>query len=62
MLSEEVILPSTSKISQIKYKTTILNIYTSLCDYSDVYILMNGITAITGKVNNDAAKMPRRMT
>ena len=32
--------------SQIKFKTSILK--SSLCDYSDVYVLVNGTIAITG--------------
>ena len=38
--------------SQIKFKTTILK--SSLCDYSDAYILVKGKIPITG-VGNDAA-------
>ena len=32
--------------SQIKFKTSILK--SSLCDYSDVYVLVNGTITITG--------------
>ena len=39
--------------SQIKFKTTMLK--SSLCDYSDAYILVKGKIKITGKGNNEAA-------
>ena len=40
--------------SQIKFKTSMLR--TSLCDYNDAYILVNGIIAITAARDNDAAR------
>ena len=40
--------------SQIKFKTTILR--SSLCDYSDAYILVEGKIKITGGGENAAAK------
>ena len=39
--------------SQIKFKTTVLK--SSLCDYSDAYILVNGTIAITGAGDDAAA-------
>ena len=40
--------------SAIKFKTTKLR--SSLCDYSDAYILIMGTITITGAGDNDAAK------
>ena len=40
--------------SQIKFKTSMLT--SSLCDFSDVYILVSGTIAITGAGADDAAK------
>ena len=40
--------------SQIKFKTSMLK--SSLCDYSDTYILVSGTITITGDEDNDAAK------
>ena len=40
--------------SQIKFKTTMLN--SSLCDYSDAYILVKGKITITGRGADVAAK------
>ena len=40
--------------SDIKFKTTMLR--SSLCDYSDAYILIMGTITITGAGDNDAAK------
>ena len=40
--------------SQIKFKTTMLK--PSLCDYSDVYILVSGTITITGEGDNEAAR------
>ena len=40
--------------SQIKFKTSMLR--TSLCDYSDGYILVSGTIIITGEGNDDAAR------
>ena len=40
--------------SQIKFKTTMLK--SSLCDYSDAYILVKGKIAITGVGNNAPAR------
>ena len=40
--------------SQFKFKTSMFR--SSLCDYSDVYILVSGIIAITGAGADDAAK------
>ena len=40
--------------SQIKFKTTMLK--SSLCDYSDAYILVKGKTTITGAGDNAAAR------
>ena len=37
--------------SQIKFKTSILK--SSLCDYSDVYILMSGTITITATGDNE---------
>ena len=39
--------------SQITFKTSLLR--SRLCEYSDAYILVSGIIAITGAGNNDAA-------
>ena len=39
--------------SQIKFKTTVLK--SSLCDYSDAYILVNGTITITGAGDDAAA-------
>ena len=39
---------------QIKFKTSMLR--SSLCDYSDAYILVSGNTTVTGTVNNDAVR------
>ena len=40
--------------SQIKFKTSVLK--TSLCDYSDAYILVSGTITITEAGNDDAAR------
>ena len=40
--------------SQIKIKTS--TIRSSLCDYSDAYILVSGSITITGARNDDAAR------
>ena len=40
--------------SQIKFKTTMLK--SSLCDYSDAYILVKGTITITGAGNDAAAR------
>ena len=40
--------------SQIKLKTSMLG--SSLCDYSDSYVLVGGTITITGTVDDDAAK------
>ena len=40
--------------SQIRFKTPMLR--SSLCDYSDAYILVSGTIAITGEEGDDAAK------
>ena len=40
--------------SQIKFKTTMLK--SSLCDYSDAYILVKGTITINGRGADDAAK------
>ena len=40
--------------SQIKFKTSMLK--SSLCDFSDGYILVSRTITITGKRDNDAAK------
>ena len=40
--------------SQIKFKTTMLK--SSLCDYSDAYILLKGTITITGGGNDAAAR------
>ena len=40
--------------SQIKFKTTMLR--SSLCDYSDAYILVKGQTTITGARDDAAAR------
>ena len=40
--------------NDIKFKTTMLR--SSLCDYDDAYILVNGTISITGAGDNDAAK------
>ena len=40
--------------SQIKFKTTILK--SSLCDYSDAYILVKGTITITGRGADAAAR------
>ena len=40
--------------SQIKFKTSMLK--SSLCDYSDAYVLVSGTITITREGNNDAAK------
>ena len=39
-------------ISQVKFKTSVLR--TSICDYSDTYILKSGTIKITGAGDNDA--------
>ena len=39
---------------EIKFKTTMF--WSSLCDYSDVYILVKGTIRITGAGNNDTAQ------
>ena len=41
--------------SQIKFKTSMLR--SSLCDYSDAYILVNGSITITGARNDGAARL-----
>ena len=41
--------------SQIKFKTSMLK--SSLCDYSDAYILVSGTITITRDGDNDAAKL-----
>ena len=41
--------------NQIKFKTSMLR--TSLCDYSDTYIFINGTIAITGARYNDAVRL-----
>ena len=41
-------------ISQTKFKTSGLR--TSLCDYSNAYILVSGSITITGAGNDDAAR------
>ena len=41
-------------ISQTKFKTSVLR--TSLCDYSNAYILVSGTITITGAGNDDAAR------
>ena len=40
--------------SQIKFKTSMLR--TSLCDYNDAYVLVNGTITITAAGDNDAAR------
>ena len=40
--------------SQIKFKTTILK--SSLCDYSDAYILVKGKTTVTGTGDDAGAR------
>ena len=40
--------------SRIKFKTTMLK--TSLCDYSDVHILVSGTITIAGAAVDDAVK------
>ena len=40
--------------SQIKFKTSMLR--SSLCDYSDAYILVSGTITINGAGNDDAAR------
>ena len=40
--------------SQIEFKSSMLG--SSLCDYSDAYILVSGTIAITGAGADDAAK------
>ena len=40
--------------SQMKFKTSMLR--SSLCDYSDGYILVSGTITITGAANDDAAR------
>ena len=40
--------------SQIKFKTSVLR--TSLCDYSDTYILVSGNITIIGAGNDDATR------
>ena len=40
--------------SQIRFKTSMLR--SSLCDYSEAYILVNGTIKISGARNNDAAR------
>ena len=42
--------------SQIKFKTTMLK--SSLCDYSDAYILVKGTITITGAGTDAAARQP----
>ena len=39
---------------QLKFKTTMLK--SSLCDYSDAYILVKGAITITGEGNDAAAR------
>ena len=41
--------------SQIRFKTSILR--TSLCDYSDVYVLVSGTKTITGAGVNQMKKI-----
>ena len=41
--------------NQIKFKTSMLR--TSLCDYSDTYIFINGTITITGAGYNDAVRL-----
>ena len=41
--------------NQIKFKTSMLR--TSLCDYSDTYIFINGTITITGASYNDAVRL-----
>ena len=41
--------------NQIKFKTSMLR--TSLCDYSDTYIFINGTITITGARYNDAVRL-----
>ena len=41
---------------QIKFKTTMLK--SSLCDYSDAYILVKGRITIAGAADNAAARQP----
>ena len=41
--------------NQIKFKTSMLR--TSLCDYSDTYIFINGTITITGARHNDAVRL-----
>ena len=43
-----------TKNSRIKFKTSMSR--SSLCDYSDVYILASGTITITGAGANDTAK------
>ena len=40
--------------SQIKFKTSMVK--SSLCDYSDAYILVNGTVTIAGAGNDDDAR------
>ena len=40
--------------SQIRFKTSMLR--SSLCDYSDAYILVSGTIIINGAGNDDAAR------
>ena len=40
--------------SDIRFKTTMLR--SNLCDYADAYILVKGITTITGAGDDDAAR------
>ena len=40
--------------SQIKFKTSMLT--SSLCDYSDAYILVSGTITIDGQVDDDDTK------
>ena len=40
--------------SDIKFKTTMLR--SSLCDYADAYILVNGTITVTGAADHDTAK------
>ena len=44
--------------SQIKFKTTMLK--SSLCDYSDAYILVKGTITIAG-AGDDAAQLDKQM-
>ena len=44
----------TYNVNQIKFKTAMLR--SSLCDYSDAYILVKGKITITGAGDNAAAK------